>query len=39
MANLGDKELEKLRYEYERVCSYMIDPPSFEVWLKSKAQG
>lgn len=36
---LTQAELERLRREYDQVCMYQVDPPSFEVWVEQRAQA
>ena len=31
--------LQALRYHYERVTEYMVDPPSFAQWLEQWRSG
>lgn len=32
-------ELMRLREEYERGVSFMVNPPSFEAWVSQRAQA
>ena len=29
-------ELQRLRREYEQECSYRVDPPTFEDWVRAR---
>lgn len=33
--HLSQAELDRYRHDYNNVCMYTVDPPSFEVWLRS----
>lgn len=33
--HLSRDEHDRLRQEYERRCQFMVDPPSFEKWVRS----
>jgi len=34
--NITRAEYEKARREYESLCMFMVDPPSFEEWLAQR---
>lgn len=34
--HLTQAEHERLRREYQQLCTYMVDPPSFEVWVRQR---
>lgn len=36
---LTREEHERARREYEKCCSMMVDPPSFETWVRRRKES